>query len=150
MRTASWVLLTIVGVAIVGFSLLSAVTAYHAPQRDELVPNVTLDNVALADDLRAAVRARRGTASAYSAAFGALLLAVALGPYRRGDVWCWWGILVSLSLLFLVTLLRWPTLGTERGIGSAATLLGIGVVALLLDRNRIRPQTATAPPPPAA
>ncbi len=151
MRTASWVLLTIVGVLITLGSLLSASVAYRSPQNDALVPGTTMDTLETGDDIKVAIRARRGTAAAYAAAFGTLLVFVVLVPYRRGEVWSWWAILVSLGVLVLLTLLRWPLLGTERGVGSAATILGIGVVALLLDLNRIRPAAApAATPPPAA
>jgi hypothetical protein len=110
-----------------------------------------MDALQLSPELRIALRARRGTAAAYAAAFGALLLFVVLRPYRRGDVWAWWAILVSLGTLFVLTLLRWPLLGTERGVGSAAMIFGLGIIALLLDLGRVKPaDAAPVPKPPAA
>jgi len=48
-----------------------------------------------------------------------LFLAVVLGPYRRGDVTTWWGILASAIVLGVVVAVRVPVLGTQAGAGTA-------------------------------
>jgi hypothetical protein len=59
------------------------------------------------------------------------------GPYRRGDVTSWWGILVSLVVLTAVVGARVPFTGNPLGIGTPLTLLALGIVALLLDVKRL-------------
>ena len=150
MRKASWILLTFLGVVIVAFSLLSMWVAYYSPENDVIdgktfAPSEQKDEAGnvrasldLPESLETAIRARRGTAAAYAAAFGVLILFVVLGPYRRGDRWAWPALLVSLVVLALLAALRKPALGTSLGVGSPALLLLIGGVALLLDVKRLQ------------
>lgn len=140
MRTTSWVLLAVLAVLLLGLSLLSASVAYRTEARDEFgVGGPTMAQVAEWNpEVATAVRARRGTASAYAAAFATLLLVVVLVPYRRGDVWAWWAILGSLLVLAAVVVLRVPTLGTQLGVAAAAIVLSVAVVALLLDARRLK------------
>lgn len=150
MRKASWILLTVVGTLIFLFSLLSASVAYFQPGRDVIDGKTfapsdqkgpdgrTLEALDLPDSLETAIRARRGTAAAFGAAFGFLFLATVLGPYRRGDRGAWWSILLSLVVLAAVTWLRKPTLGTDLGLGAPTILLVVSTVALLLDVKRLK------------
>jgi hypothetical protein len=85
-----------------------------------------------------AIRARRGTAAAFAAAYGVLFLAVVLGPYRRGDAWSWWALLASSVTLAILTAIRVPALGTRAGAGTGLVQLAVVVVALLLDVSRVR------------
>src|SRR5207249_1339604 len=77
-----------------------------------------------------AVRARRATAAAYAAGFGTLLLAITLGPYRRGDLWAWWAILAGVVVESVLSMLRVPFLGIRDGVGD----LGLQVPARLVHR----------------
>lgn len=150
MRKASWILLTIVGTLTLLFSLLSASVAYYQPQRDVIegktfAPSTEKDEAGntrealdLPEPLETALRARRGTAASYAAAFATLFLAIVLHPYRRGEVWAWWALLAGLLVLNAVTIVRVPAMGTSLGVPAAATLLAIGVVALLLDVKRLK------------
>lgn len=142
MRTLSWVLLAVVGLATLGFSLASAVVAYRpASERvgQERIGSALLAELAAGrEEVATALRARRGTAAAYGAGFSALLLFVVLGPYRRGEVWSWWALLVSAVVLGALILLRVPALGTRSGAGVGLVQLGLVVVALLLDVGRLR------------
>jgi len=137
MRTVSWVLLALLGAATLVISLLSANVAYRAPE-DQIGP-VTLEELAGGRaDVATALRARRGTAAAYAAGYGVLFLAIAIGPYRRGERWSWWALVAGTLVLAAVSLIRVPVLGTQLGAGAALTQLGIAIVALLLDVRRLR------------
>jgi hypothetical protein len=83
------------------------------------------------------LRGARATAAAWAAGWAALFLVVVLGPYRRGDVAAWWGILVSGVVLALVVLARVSLIGVRAGIGGPLVMLAIVVIALLLDVRRL-------------
>jgi len=79
----------------------------------------------------------RGTAAAWAAGFATLFLFVVVGPYRRGDVASWWGILVAVLVLLGIAALRVPLLGTGLGAGAPLVLAIVVVLALLLDVRRL-------------
>ena len=136
MRTASWVLLALMGLATLGLSLVSASVAYRAAA-DQIGPS-TLDEVAAGRaEVATALRGRRGTAAAYAAAYATLFLFIVLGPYRRGDRGSWWALLAGSLVLAAIAAARIPFLGTRLGTGTAAVPLAIVVVALLLDVRRL-------------
>jgi hypothetical protein len=137
MKKASWVLIAVAGALTVLASLASVSNAYFRP--DEQVGPVTLRELAQGrEDVAIALKARRGTAAAYAAAFGVLLLAIALGPYRRGDVWAWWAILAGALTQSLLVLMRIPFLGTRAGTAAAALTLVVVGLGLALDTRRLR------------
>lgn len=140
MKTASWVLLTIVGVLMLLGSIASLYTAY-APgtaARDALGTGASLQDVdAWRPDVATAIRARRGTAAAFAAAYAVLFLSVVLGPYRRGDTYSWWALLAAAVTLGLLIALRIPALGTRAGAGTGLVQLAVVAVALLLDVRRV-------------
>ena len=140
MKTASWVLLAIVGALMLLGSFASLYTAYAsgAPP-DALTPSITLDEAAAGrPEVATAMRARRGTAAAFAAAYAVLFLAIVLGPYRRGDAWSWWTLLAAALTLGLLIMARVPTLGTRAGAGTGLVQLVVVVVALLLDVRRLQ------------
>jgi hypothetical protein len=143
MKTASWVLLAMVGVLILLGALGSAWIAYSGA-RDELgAGGATVEEVrAWRGDAATAIQARRGTAAAFAGAYVVLFLSIVLGPYRRGEVWSWWALLAGAITLAILTLPRINTLGTWRGVGTPLTHLGVVVVALLLDVRRLRAPAA--------
>ena len=137
LRKVSWVMLVVVGVLILAGGVTSAVIAYTGRPYD--IGTASLDEVAAGRSaVAAALRGIRGTAAAFSAAYGVLLIGVAMGPYRRGDTGSWWAILASAVVLFAFTAARQPLLGTTLGIGTSATVLGVVVLALLLDGGRLK------------
>jgi hypothetical protein len=138
MKKASWILLTVVGVAITLLSLVSAVHAYRT--RDDYgIGGARVSRVAGGDaGVATALRGIRGTSAAYGAAYGVLFLAIVLGPYRRGDAWAWMALLVAGLTQFVIVLLRVPILGTQLGVAPAATQTVLLVVGLLLDVGRLR------------
>ena len=137
MKTASWVILTIVGTLVLLASLISAWLAYGGS--DYPIGPMSLADIAAAHaGVGAAMRGIRGTSAAYAAAYGVLFLAITLGPYRRREVWAWWAILGGVAALTIVTALRLPALGVGLGIGGALIQLVLVVVGLLLDVARLR------------
>lgn len=137
MRTISWVLLMIVAVLILIGSLASATLAYRGGE-DQIGP-ITLEQLTAGQpEVAAALRARRGTAAAFAAAYAVLLLFVVLVPYRRGDKWSWWAILAAALTAGVLILLRIPFLDITLGSAAGALQLGVVLIALLLDFKRLR------------
>jgi hypothetical protein len=135
LRTVSWVLLAVVGVLVLLVSLISANLAYRG---DFPVGGVSIGEIASGRDaVLVGLRGARGTAAAWGAAWAVLFLTVVFGPYRRGDVASWWGILGSLVALTAVAAARVPFTGNPLGASTPLILLVVGTVALLLDVKRL-------------
>src|SRR5437588_6919248 len=144
MKTASWVLIALVGVVTLLYSLLSVERAYGT--YNDRLGGVSVSKLAAErPEVETAVRARRATASAYSIGFATLLLLITVIPYRRGEVWAWWALLVGILVVSVVVLLRIPLLDTGVGgatgggaaVGSFIQLLLAGV-GLALGAGRLR------------
>lgn len=140
LRTASWVLLALMGVAVLLISLVSARLAYGGVEYP--IGVLPLSDVAAGrEGVATALRAIRGTSAAYAAGFAVLYLAVVFGPYRRGEVWAWWAILASALAVGLLVLARVPLLGIamgQGGTGPALVQTGVILLGLLLDLGRLR------------
>jgi hypothetical protein len=135
LRTASWVMLAVIGALVLLTSLASAYLAYRG---DFPVGGVGIGEIAAGRDaVLVGLRGARGTAAAWGAAWSVLFLAVVLGPYRRGDVASWWGILFSLLALGAIAGARLLFTGGQAGTGTPLLLLVLVLVALLLDVKRI-------------
>jgi hypothetical protein len=153
MKTASWILLTLAGALTLVGSLISVGVAYGTDS-DQIGPASLSELSAGRPEVATAVRARRATAAAYGAGFGALFLLISVGPYRRGEVWAWWALLAGMLSVALLILLRVPFLGI-RLAGSAAVpgdgtavasliqlvIVGVGL-ALGAGRLRARDRTS--------
>ncbi len=144
MKTASWVLLALAGVATLLLSLVSAARAYGT--YNDSIGGVSVSKLSAGrPEVEKAVRSRRATAAAYSSGFATLFLLISVGPYRRGDVWAWWALLVGMLLVSVLILLRVPLLGTGLSgsagggavMGSLNQLLMVGV-GLALGAGRFR------------
>jgi hypothetical protein len=142
MRTASWVVLAIVG-ALFLFGGLASTYVAHSGAGDPLLPGgPTVSELdAVHPGLATALRGRRATAAAFAVAYAVLWLYVVLVPYRRGEVWCWWALLAASLALGLVIMMRVPVLGTRQGAGAGLIQLVVVVVGLLLDVRRLRAAT---------
>lgn len=135
LRTASWVVLTLVGILVMLGALGSASLAYRG---EFPIGGVSITEIASGrDPVLLGLRGVRGTAAAWAAGWAALFLAVVLGPYRRGDVAAWWGILISAVALTLVAGARVILIGYRPGSGEPLVLLAVVVLALLLDVRRL-------------
>jgi hypothetical protein len=136
-KKASWIVLTLAVSLLLFGSLASISNAYFFGQ--EQIGGVSLKDLANGNaDVITALRARRATAASYAAGFGTLLLLITLGPYRRGDVWAWWTILIGTLTQTLLALARVPFLGTQTGAGTALVTLIVVGIGLALDARRIR------------
>jgi hypothetical protein len=135
LRTVSWVLLALVGVFVLLVALVSANLAYRG---EYPIAGVSITEIAAGrEPVLLGLRGVRGTAAAWGAAWAALLLAVVLGPYRRGDLWSWWGILASALALAAVAGARVVFIRLDAGTGTPLVLLVVVLVALLLDVKRL-------------
>lgn len=135
LRTVSWVLLAIVGAFVLLAALASASLAYRG---DYAIAGVSIHDVAAGrETVLAGLRGARGTAAAWAAAWATLFLAVVLGPYRRGDVATWWGLLASVIVLGAVAGARVLFTRLQAGTGEPLVLLVVVLVALLLDVRRL-------------
>ncbi|HUG54562.1 MAG TPA: hypothetical protein VMR21_13225 [Vicinamibacteria bacterium] len=137
MRKASWILIMVAAALTLLGSLASLSTAYFTTQ-DQIGPVTLTDLADGRPEVAAAIRARRGTAASYAAGFSVLLLLLAWGPYRRGDRWAWWAILIGTLTETLLVFMRIPFLQTRAGTGTAAIQLAVIGVALALDARRLR------------
>ena len=135
LRTVSWVLLAIVGLLTLLASCVSAQLAYWGtfPVGGVEIAEIAGDN----NDLLLGLRGARGTAAGWAAAWSTLFLVMVFGPYRRGDLTAWWGILASAIVLGVVVALRVPVLGLQAGAGAALVLLLWVILALLVDVKRL-------------
>ncbi len=137
LRTASTVLLAIAGSLVLLVSLLSANLAYRGQY--QIGGKTDVNDIAPdRPEVEVALRAIRGTSAAYAAGFAALFLLIALGPYRRGEVWAWWALLWGTLAVLLLILVRVPFLGVWLGAPPAFVLTGVVVLGLLLDAKRLR------------
>jgi hypothetical protein len=137
MKTASWILLAIVGSLMLLVSFLSASLGYRGEYTIGPGQVKVQDVAAGRADVLEGLRGIRGTSAAYAAGYAALFLAIVLGPYKRGDVWAWWALLGAAVLVVLVSVARIPMLGSRWGIGTAITPSVIMLVGLLLDVKRV-------------
>jgi hypothetical protein len=135
LRTVSWSLLALVGVGVFLIALTSANLAYRG---DFPVGGVPIAEIASGRDaVLEGLRGARGTAAGWAAAWAALFLAVVFGPYRRGDVGTWWGLLASVLVLGAVVGARGLFITSQAGTGTALLVLVVVLVALLLDVKRL-------------
>jgi hypothetical protein len=138
MKKASWIVLAVAGTAFILISLVSATRAYNKGD-DYGIGGVRVSKVAAEREAVAtALRGIRGTSAAFAAAYGVLFLAIAVTPYRRGDVWAWWALLAGSSTVLVIALLRVPFLDTTLGVSAGATQFTLTMVGLLLDVRRLR------------
>jgi hypothetical protein len=135
LRTASWVLLALVGGLVLLGSMVSAGLAYRG---DFPIAGVSITDVASGREaVLLGLRGARGTAAAWGAAWAVLFLAVVFGPYRRGDVATWWGILASAIVLAAVAGARVVLTEARAGAVAPLILLVVVLIGLLLDFKRL-------------
>ena len=137
---ASWVILLALSALLIFFSLNSLSVAYFGKQ-DTLVAITEGDQMRViglekikeiaGDEGVKAFKARRATAATW--AFGCALLSafVAFFPYRRGEKWAWWALLLSLGLSQLLSLGRAITIGTTQGASASGIILSFVLLGLI-------------------
>jgi hypothetical protein len=135
---ASWVILLVVSAMIVLVSAQSLLVAYGG-QPDVITTGYTLTQVADQGGEQAvkAIRGRRATAATWALGFGLLAIAVTFIPYRRGERWAWWALLVSVVVSQVLSLVRAIALGTTVGTGTSGIVLAIVLLALMAGVPRM-------------
>jgi hypothetical protein len=130
--TTSWVILLIVSAAIVLVSAQSLWLAYTSGA-DRLTPEYTLSQIEEQGGEQAAkaFKGRRATAATWAMAYALLAIPVIWIPYRRGQQWAWWALLISLGLSQLLSVGRAIMLVTTGGVSTPALLLAFLLLALL-------------------
>ena len=142
---ASWVILLIVMVAVTLFSLLSLWRAYTRSP-DALTTGFTTEQIRQfgdqiresgGDDAVKAFNGRRATAATWALGYALLGLAVVFVPYRRGERWAWWALLISIGLSQLLSLARAAMLGTTLGLGTPGIILAFALIGLMAGAPRM-------------
>lgn len=137
LRITSWILLTLLAVVTLLGAVVSAQLAYS--RGADQFGDVTLSELAQGNQrVINLIHGRRITAAAFAAGYSVLFLLVVLFPYRRGEVWSWWAILIATVVLSVLILLRIPTLDLQLGASVGYFNLGVVAIALLLDVGRLR------------
>ena len=142
----SWVILLVVSVAIVLLSAQSLWVAYSGGG-DALIPGYTLTQIGehAGEDAIKAFRGRRATAASWAFGYGLLALVVTLVPYRRGEKWAWWALLLSIGLSQLFSMFRVIAVGSSVGAGTAAALFAFVLLGLLAGAPRVFKQSQLEP-----
>jgi len=133
MKTASWVILAVVGTLTLVGSLFSVGIAYFSVVEDKIGPASLTELSAGRPEVATAVPARRATAAAYGAGFATLAWKTLLARILVVSV------LILLRVPFLDINLRTP--GAVTGAGTAlSTLVQLAVVGLglALGRGRLK------------
>jgi hypothetical protein len=135
---SSWIILLVLSAFLTLGSLGALGTAYFGA-RDNLTSAVGLDAIENIGGEEAvdAFRGRRVTAASWAFGCGVLAILVVLVPYRRGERWSWWALLVSVGLSQLLSMARAPVLGTTVGAGTAGLIFGLLVLGLLAGAPRM-------------
>ncbi len=145
---ASWVILLVVSGAVVLFSAQSLWIAYTG-KPDGLTREYTISQIGEqgGDQAVKAFRGRRATAATWALGYALLAIAVTWIPYRRGEKWAWWALLVSMGLSQLLSLVRAIMLVTGEGLNTPAVLLAFSLLALLAGAPRMFSHRSRLPEP---
>ena len=142
----SWVILLVVSVLIALASAGSLIQGYS--KTDE---NLTRDYSTVqmkeqgGEEAFKAFKARRVTAATWALAYALLAIAVTLVPYRRGEQWAWWALLVAIGVSQILSMARAVTLMTTAGAGTAGVLLAFMLLGLMAGAPRMFGNKQTAP-----
>lgn len=136
--TVSWVILLVLSVLLALFSLGSLITAYRG-SGDFITPDFTLNQIGqvAGQDVVNAIRGRRATAATWALAYALVSAFVVFVPYRRGERWAWWALLLSLGTSQLLSLLRVVAFGSTFGSGPPSVVLVFLLIGLLAGVPRL-------------
>jgi hypothetical protein len=136
--TVGWVLLLLLAAALTLLSINSTYIPLVAGP-EGVTSSVTINDTGAktSPEVATALRGRRVTAATWALAYGLMLWGVLLIPYRRGERWAWWTILLSIVVSQLLSLARVPMLDTQQGAGASAILIGLALVGLLLGARHV-------------
>jgi hypothetical protein len=134
---ASWALLLFLCLGTALASLGSVFVAYSGASDN--IGGTTMEQLRETggEPLLKAVRARRATAATYSLAFAILSGWVVVVPYRRGERWAWWALLVGAGLPHFLSLARVISIGTTLGATASGATLAFLLLGLLAGFPRM-------------
>ncbi|HEX8186582.1 MAG TPA: hypothetical protein VF747_17575 [Blastocatellia bacterium] len=135
---ASWIILLVVLGAITIISLQSLRIAYTGAT-DTLTAGFTSEQIREHGGEAAlkAFKGRRATAATWALGCGLLGIAVVMVPYRRGERWAWWALLISLGLSQMLSLARAAMLGTTVGLAAPGIILAFALLGLMAGAPRM-------------
>ncbi|HWN98105.1 MAG TPA: hypothetical protein VNS63_02440 [Blastocatellia bacterium] len=144
---ASWVMLLVISAGIALVSVQSLFVAYSKSDAG-LTQQYSTAQIREqgGEEAVKAFMARRVTAATWALAYGLLAIAVTLVPYRRGEQWAWWALLVSVGLSQVLSMARAVTVGTTSGAGTAGVLLAFTLLGLMAGAPRMFGNRESASP----
>ena len=135
---ASWVMLLVISVLIALASAASLMQGYS--KTDE---HLTSDYSTVqmkeqgGEEAFKAFKARRVTAATWALGYALLAIMVTLVPYRRGEQWAWWALLVAIGISQILSMARAVTVMTTAGAGTAGVLLAFMLLGLMAGAPRM-------------
>jgi membrane-associated PAP2 superfamily phosphatase len=113
-------------------------TAYTGGQ-DALTPNFSLSDLqaAAGEAAATAFRGRRATAATWAFGYALLALVIVLVPYRRGERWAWWALLISIGISQLLSLARALALHSTFGTATPGVILAFALLGLMAGAPRM-------------
>jgi hypothetical protein len=135
---ASWVILLVISAGIALVSLQSLAVAYGKSD-ETLTREYTTVQIREqgGDEAFKAFKARRVTAATWALAYALLAIVVTLVPYRRGEQWAWWALLIAIGVSQILSMARAVTVVTTSGAGTAGVLLAFMLLGLMAGAPRM-------------
>lgn len=135
---ASWVILLVLSVCIALLSVQSVFLGYGKSE-ENLTQEYSTAQIKEqgGEEAFEAFKGRRVTAATWALGYALLAIAVTLVPYRRGEQWAWWALLVSMGLSQILSIARAVTIPTTSGAGTAGVLLAFTLLGLMAGAPRM-------------
>lgn len=136
---ASWVLLVVVSVLIAMGSAASLIQAY-SKTNENLTADYTTAQIREqggGEEAFTALKGRRVTAATWAMAYALLAILVTVIPYRRGERWAWWALLIAIGVSQILSMARAVTLLTTSGAGLPGILLAFTLLGLMAGAPRM-------------
>jgi peptidoglycan/LPS O-acetylase OafA/YrhL len=144
---ASWVILLVVSVLI---ALASAASLYQGYSKTDETIAGAYSTAELrqqgGEEAFIALKARRVTAATWALAYALLAILVVVVPYRRGEKWAWWALIIAVGVSQILSMARAVTLMTTAGAGTAGVLLAFVLIGLMAGAPKMfanRPSSST-------
>jgi peptidoglycan/LPS O-acetylase OafA/YrhL len=129
---ASWVILLVVSVLIALASVASLYQGYSKTNENISQGYSTVElRQQAGEEAFIALKARRVTAATWALAYALLAIIIVLLPYRRGEQWAWWALLVAVGVSQILSLARAITLMTTAGAIVPAEVLAFVLLGLM-------------------
>lgn len=135
---ASWVILLVLSTFIALGSVGSLIQAYSKSD-ENLTQEYSTAQIKEqgGEEAFKAFKGRRVTAATWALGYALLAIAVTLVPYRRGEQWAWWALLVAIGLSQILSIARAVTIPTTSGSGTSGVLLAFTLLGLMAGAPRM-------------